>query len=126
LAVELFNGEGHYEHRFVDVEFCLTTRDERLIAGVFRLPVGSQVWEQVGDVQRVSAHCYVAHTPLCVLAIGVSGKDLYAPTYRQPFSASVLYEQFVVSCCAVLCSSPARSLHICSPRRRCPTMKLLN
>lgn len=102
VAIELFDGEGRYEHRDIGVHFCLSSRDERLNLGVYRLPLDSTNWEEVTNIQQVSKHCFVATTPLCVLAIGVSGEDLYAPRYQQPFSASTLYNQFLVSECSLL------------------------
>ena len=46
---------------------------------------------------QISTHCYAVRTQLCVLAIGVVGEDPYVARYEQPFSASSLYERFIVS-----------------------------
>jgi hypothetical protein len=90
-AIELFNGVGAYLHEAVDVNFCITQQDESLSVSVYRLEIGGTEWTEVTELLKVSKYCYVATTPLCILAIGVTKNDLSSPQYAQALSASVLY-----------------------------------
>jgi hypothetical protein len=60
LAVEVFDGEGAYQRTSIEVNFCVTSQDETLTVGVYRLAVGSSEWQEVKGLLKV---CLCAYMP---------------------------------------------------------------